>query len=214
MLKRSFDFVAALVLAVLLLPVIALTALLVAWRMGLPVLFVQWRPGLGGRPFRIFKFRTMAEASGPDGMPLPDADRLTPLGARLRKYSLDELPQLFNVLRGDMSLVGPRPLLMEYLPLYSPEQMRRHEMRPGITGWSQVSGRNDLTWEEKLALDVWYVQNHTFWLDMKILALTTGIVSSGAGVSKAGFATTEKFVGNPDGPVKGETGQPGDKATG
>ncbi len=195
MLKRAFDFTAALALILLLSPVIVATALAIAWRMGLPVLFRQLRPGLHGRPFRVLKFRTMVDAEGADGQPLPDGARLTPLGRMLRRFSLDELPQLFNVLRGDMSLVGPRPLLMEYLPLYSAEQMRRHEVRPGITGWCQVNGRNALSWEDKFALDVWYVDHHTFWLDMKILAMTAGKVFSGSGVSKDGFATTEKFRG-------------------
>lgn len=196
MLKRTFDFAVALGLTLLLSPVIAATAAAVAGRMGFPVLFRQMRPGLHGRPFEVLKFRTMAEALGPDGQPLPDEARLTPLGALLRRFSLDELPQLFNVLRGDMSLVGPRPLLMEYLPLYSAEQMRRHDVRPGITGWSQVGGRNALTWEEKFALDVWYVDHRSFWLDLVILAKTAGRVWSGSGVAKEGFATTDKFRGN------------------
>lgn len=195
MLKRTFDFVAALLLFVLLSPVIAATAAIIALRMGSPVLFRQQRPGLHGRPFELLKFRTMAQAVGADGQPLPDAARLTPLGRILRRFSLDELPQLINVLKGEMSLVGPRPLLMEYLPLYNVEQMRRHEVRPGITGWSQVMGRNALSWEVKFALDVWYVDNRSFWLDLKILAMTAGRVFSGSGVSKEGFATTEKFRG-------------------
>lgn len=193
--KRTFDLAVALALTLLLSPVFALTAAAVAWRMGCPVLFRQMRPGWHGRPFEVLKFRTMAEAIGPDGQPLPDEARLTPLGAFLRRFSLDELPQLFNVLKGDMSLVGPRPLLMEYLPLYSPEQMRRHDVRPGITGWSQVSGRNALSWEEKFALDVWYVDHRSFWLDLVILARTAGRVWSGSGVAKEGFATTDKFRG-------------------
>jgi len=195
MLKRIFDFAAALALLLLLSPAIAATAALIAWRMGTPVLFRQLRPGRHGRPFVLLKFRTMLDAVGPDGQPLPDGARLTPLGRFLRRASLDELPQLINVIRGDMSLVGPRPLLMEYLPLYSKEQMRRHEVRPGITGWTQVNGRNSLSWEDKFALDVWYVDHRTFWLDLKILAMTAGRVFSGAGVSKEGFATTEKFRG-------------------
>ncbi len=195
MLKRTFDFLAALALVLLLLPVIVATALAIAWVMGAPVLFRQLRPGLHGRPFGIFKFRTMAEATAADGQPLADEMRMTPLGRFLRRFSLDELPQLFNVLKGDMSLVGPRPLLMEYLPLYTTEQMRRHEVRPGITGWTQVNGRNALSWEDKFALDVWYVDHRSFWLDLKILAMTAGRVFSGSGVSKEGFATTEKFRG-------------------
>ena len=195
MLKRIFDFAAALALLLLLSPAIAATAALITWRMGTPVLFRQLRPGRHGRPFVLLKFRTMLDAVGPDGQPLPDGARLTPLGRFLRRASLDELPQLINVIRGDMSLVGPRPLLMEYLPLYSKEQMRRHEVRPGITGWTQVNGRNSLSWEDKFALDVWYVDHRTFWLDLKIMAMTAGRVFSGAGVSKEGFATTEKFRG-------------------
>ncbi|PKO82905.1 MAG: sugar transferase [Betaproteobacteria bacterium HGW-Betaproteobacteria-11] len=192
--KRLFDFVVALLLVVLSSPVIMTTAAFIAWRMGLPVLFRQQRPGLKGLPFEVLKFRTMAVA-GADGQPLSDEARLTPLGAFLRRYSLDELPQLINVLKGDMSLVGPRPLLMEYLSLYSAEQARRHEVRPGITGWAQVMGRNALSWEEKFALDVWYVDHQSFWLDLKILVMTVARVFSGAGVSKEGFATTEKFRG-------------------
>jgi sugar transferase EpsL len=195
MLKRTFDFLAALALVLLLLPVIVATALAIAWVMGAPVLFRQLRPGLHGRPFGIFKFRTMAETATADGQPLADEMRMTPLGRFLRRFSLDELPQLFNVLKGDMSLVGPRPLLMEYLPLYTMEQMRRHEVRPGITGWTQVNGRNALSWEDKFDLDVWYVDHRSFWLDLKILAMTAGRVFSGSGVSKEGFATTEKFRG-------------------
>lgn len=195
MLKRAFDFIATLGLVLLLSPVIVVIAVAIVWRMGSPVLFRQLRPGLHGRPFAVLKFRTMAETVGADDQPLTDEIRLTPLGRWLRRFSLDELPQLFNVLRGDMSLVGPRPLLMEYLPLYTAEQMRRHEVRPGITGWSQVNGRNALSWEEKFSLDVWYVDHRSIWLDMKILAMTGGRVFSGSGVSKEGFATTEKFRG-------------------
>lgn len=198
MLKRIFDFTFALIVVTLVSPLILLTAIAVAGSMGSPVLFRQLRPGLHGRSFEVLKFRTMAEAVGLDGQPLPDEQRLTKLGAFLRRFSLDELPQLFNVLKGDMSLVGPRPLLMEYLPLYNAQQMRRHEVRPGITGWTQVNGRNALSWEDKFALDVWYVDHRSFWLDMKILAMTAGRVFSGSGVSKEGFATTEKFHGTAD----------------
>ena len=193
--KRTFDFAVALGLIMLLSPVMLATAALIAWRMGLPVVFRQQRPGLHGCPIAVLKFRTMSGEVGPDGQPLPDEARLTALGTALRRFSLDELPQLFNVLRGEMSLVGPRPLLMEYLPLYSREQMRRHDVRPGITGWTQVNGRNDLSWEDKFALDVSYVYHRSFWLDLRILAMTAGRVFSGAGVSKEGFATTEKFRG-------------------
>ncbi len=195
MLKRAFDFVVALILLLMLSPLIVATAILIAWGMGSPVIFRQQRPGLNGRPFEVLKFRTMSDKVGPDGRLLPDEARLTALGAVLRRFSLDELPQLFNVLKGEMSLVGPRPLLMEYLPLYSAVQMRRHEVRPGVTGWTQVNGRNALSWEDKFALDVWYVDNRSFWLDLKILAMTAGRVFSGSGVSKEGFATTEKFRG-------------------
>jgi len=195
MLKRAFDFVVALVLLLMLSPLILATAILIAWGMGSPVIFRQQRPGLNGHPFGVLKFRTMSDKVGPDGRLLPDEARLTALGAVLRRFSLDELPQLFNVLKGEMSLVGPRPLLMEYLPLYSAVQMRRHEVRPGVTGWTQVNGRNALSWEDKFALDVWYVDNRSFWLDLKILAMTAGRVFSGSGVSKEGFATTEKFRG-------------------
>lgn len=195
MLKRTFDLLVALMLVLVLSPVMLAVALLVVLRMGRPALFRQQRPGWHGRPFELMKFRTMGEGVGPDGNPLPDEVRLTPFGATLRRFSLDELPQLFNVLKGEMSLVGPRPLLMEYLPLYTAEQMRRHEVRPGITGWCQVKGRNALSWEEKFALDVWYVDHRSFWLDLKILAMTVDRVFSGSGVSKEGFATTERFRG-------------------
>ena len=198
MLKRAFDFTFSLGLILLLSPVMLATAIVVAWRMGFPVLFRQQRPGLHGRPFDVLKFRTMSDEAGKDGQPLSDEARLTNLGAVLRRFSLDELPQAFNVLRGEMSLVGPRPLLMEYLPLYSREQMRRHDVRPGITGWAQVNGRNALSWEDKFALDVWYVDSRSFWLDRKILAMTAGRVFSGSGVSKEGFVTTEKFCGTAD----------------
>lgn len=195
MLKRIFDFAVALALVLPLLPVMLASAVLIALHMGSPVLFRQQRPGRHGRPFVLLKFRTMTSAADADGQPLPDSVRLTRLGRFLRRASLDELPQLLNVLKGDMSLVGPRPLLMEYLPLYTAEQMRRHEVCPGITGWTQVNGRNALSWEDKFALDVWYVDHRSFWLDLKILAKTAGRVFSGSGVSKEGFATTEKFSG-------------------
>lgn len=179
----------------LLLPVIVLLVLLVRIKLGSPVFFVQTRPGLGGRPFRLFKFRTMTAAKDAAGNLLSDAQRLTPFGRFLRSTSLDELPGLLNVLKGDMSLVGPRPLLMEYLPLYSPEQARRHEVRPGITGWAQVNGRNALSWEEKFKLDVWYVDNRSLWLDIKILWLTAAKVFKREGISAEGEATMVKFLG-------------------
>ncbi len=197
MLKRVFDFAVASTLILSLAPVMLAIAVVIAWRMGLPVLFRQQRPGLHGRPFIVLKFRTMTDAVGADGQPLPDGARLTPLGAFLRRFSLDELPQLFNVLRGDLSLVGPRPLLMEYLPLYSPEQARRHAVRPGITGWAQVNGRNAVSWEDRLAMDVWYVDNRSFRLDMKILWLTVAAVFSTRGVSHPGHASMPKFTGQP-----------------
>lgn len=168
----------------------------VRWRLGTPVLFRQQRPGLDARPFELLKLRTMREAVGPDGAPLPDVQRLTSLGQWLRKTSLDELPSLWNVLKGDMSLVGPRPLLMEYLPRYTSEQARRHDVRPGITGWAQINGRNALTWEEKFALDVWYVDHQSVWLDLRILARTVGTVLGAKGVSQKGHATMEKFLGS------------------
>jgi sugar transferase EpsL len=196
MLKRSFDFVVALVALVALLPLLAVIAVLVRWWLGSPVLFVQLRPGLHGRPFRLVKFRTMTDGRRADGSARPDAERLTPFGRFLRSTSLDELPELYNVLVGDMSLVGPRPLLMEYLPLYDERQRRRHEVRPGITGWAQVNGRNAISWERKFELDVWYVDNKSFWLDLKILWLTLGRVVRREGVSGAGSATAERFTGS------------------
>lgn len=196
MFKRLFDFAVAAILLILLAPVMVATAFAVAWSMGFPVLFRQMRPGLHGHPFHVFKFRTMSSQTDGAGNLLPDEQRLTRVGAFMRRVSLDELPQLFNVLRGDMSLVGPRPLLMEYLPLYNAEQMRRHDVRPGVTGWSQVNGRNAISWQDKFALDVWYVDNRSFWLDLRILALTARWVWSGSGVAKQGFATTDKFRGN------------------
>lgn len=195
MLKRAFDLLAAAVLLLLLSPFIIIIALLVRVKLGSPVIFKQQRPGLYGRPFYLFKFRTMTDERDEKGELLPDEKRLTPLGRFLREMSLDELPQLFNVVKGDLSLVGPRPLLMEYLELYSREQARRHEVRPGITGWAQVNGRNAISWEDKFALDVWYVDNRSFWLDMKILFLTLVKVLKREGISQRGKATMEKFTG-------------------
>lgn len=196
MLKRLFDFAVAAALLLLLWPVLLLLALLIRWKMGPPALFRQQRPGRNGKPFTVLKFRTMKDANGPDGQPLPDAERLTPLGEFIRRSSLDELPQLLNVVRGDMSLVGPRPLLMEYLPLYSARQARRHEVRPGITGWAQVNGRNALGWPDRLEMDAWYVENRSFLLDLKILLLTVKRVLARSGISQPGAATMEKFRGN------------------
>lgn len=180
--KRLLDLALALPALVLLAPVIAVTALVVARRLGSPVLFRQQRPGLLGRPFTVFKFRTMTDARDADGKLLSDRERLTLLGRVLRKASLDELPQLWNVVRGDMSLVGPRPLLMEYLPNYTPEQARRHEVLPGITGWAQIHGRNGVAFGDRLRLDVWYVDHWSLWLDIKIMARTVGCVLRGSGV--------------------------------
>jgi lipopolysaccharide/colanic/teichoic acid biosynthesis glycosyltransferase len=195
--KRLFDLTAAaLGLLALALPLLALIAL-VRIKLGRPVFFRQTRPGLHGQPFQMVKLRTMTDARGPDGALLPDAERLTPFGRFLRASSLDELPELWNVLKGDMSLVGPRPLLMEYLPLYTPEQARRHEVRPGITGWAQVNGRNALSWEEKFALDVWYVDHQSLALDISILWRTVRKVLVREGISAAGEATMGKFTGNP-----------------
>ena len=194
--KRLFDLVlSALGLLALALPLLVLVWL-VRRRLGSPVFFRQVRPGLHGQPFEMIKFRTMTSERGPDGQLLPDAVRLTPFGRFLRATSLDELPELWNVLKGDMSLVGPRPLLMEYLPLYTPEQARRHEVRPGITGWAQVNGRNAISWEDKFKLDVWYVDNQSLWLDIKILWLTVKKVLVRDGISAAGEATMPKFTGS------------------
>ncbi len=195
LLKRAFDIVASCLAFALLAPILAAVALMVRRRMGTPVLFRQVRPGLNGQPFQMIKFRTMRDAFGPDGQPLSDAERLTPFGAFLRSTSLDELPGLWNVLKGEMSLVGPRPLLMEYLPLYSPEQARRHEVRPGVTGWAQVNGRNAIGWSEKFALDIWYVDNRTMWLDLKIILLTILRVVRRDGITAEGSVTYEKFTG-------------------
>lgn len=193
--KRAFDFFAALCMLILATPLMIVVAAMIRGTIGYPVLFVQLRPGMNGVPFKVYKFRTMTDAVDSDGVMLPDADRLTCLGGWLRRLSLDELPQLVNVLRGDMSLVGPRPLLVEYLPLYSEEQGRRHSVRPGITGWAQINGRNSIDWETRLALDVWYVDHASFSLDMQILAATFLKVLSRHGVSAPGEATVAKFQG-------------------
>ena len=194
--KRILDVLAAtLALLLLALPLLGLIWL-IRNKLGRPVFFRQVRPGLHGKPFQMVKFRTMTDERGPDGELLPDAQRLTPFGRFLRTASLDELPELWNVLKGDMSLVGPRPLLMEYLPLYSPEQARRHDVRPGITGWAQVNGRNALNWEEKFKLDVWYVDHRSLWLDIRILWLTVKKVLVREGISAQGEATMPKFTGS------------------
>ena len=194
--KRIFDiFFSALALLFLGIPMIILV-LLIQIKLGSPVLYRQVRPGLRGQPFTIVKFRSMTDNRGDDGCLLPDAQRLSPFGRWLRATSIDELPELWNVLKGDMSLVGPRPLLMQYLPLYSAEQARRHEVRPGVTGWAQVNGRNAISWEDKFQLDVWYVNNHTLWLDLKILFLTIKKVIIRDGISAAGEATMPAFEGS------------------
>ncbi|WP_028487988.1 sugar transferase [Thiothrix lacustris] len=194
--KRTTDFITALCLLIILSPILLVTALLVSRKLGSPILFSQIRPGLNGKPFRMFKFRTMTDARNANGELLPDSIRLTKFGKFLRASSLDELPGLWNVLKGDMSLVGPRPLLMEYLPRYTTEQARRHQARPGITGWAQVNGRNAISWDQKFKLDTWYVDNQSFWLDMKILALTAKKVLVREGISAAGEATMPKFTGS------------------
>lgn len=200
--KRLLDIVVSVTALLLLALPLALLAVMVRAKVGRPVLFRQLRPGINGRPFQLIKFRTMTDERGPDGELLPDAQRLTPFGRWLRETSLDELPELWNVLKGDMSLVGPRPLLMEYLPLYTPEQARRHEVRPGITGWAQVNGRNALTWEEKFDLDVWYVDHQSLWLDLKILWMTLRKVLAREGISAAGEATMPRFTGTGFHPIK------------
>ncbi len=196
-LKVLLDRAAAALGLALLSPVLAAVAAAIRIRMGAPVLFVQERPGLGGRLFRLVKFRTMRAAADARGDPLPDAERLTGLGRFLRTTSLDELPQLWNVLRGELSLVGPRPLLVQYLSRYTPEQARRHEVLPGITGWAQVNGRNALSWEEKFAFDVWYVDHWSLALDLRILALTAAGVFRRRGISQEGHATMPEFTGTP-----------------
>jgi len=194
--KRLVDLLLASPLLLLCAPIMALIALTIRFVMGPPVLFMQLRPGLCGRPFTLLKFRTMQDACDAEGELLPDAQRLTPLGKFLRKTSLDELPQILNVLKGDMSLVGPRPLLLEYMSLYTPEQARRHLVKPGITGWAQVNGRNAVDWESRLAMDVWYVDHQSLWLDMKILILTIARVFNTTDVTQPGRATMEKFRGS------------------
>ena len=194
--KRIFDVMVAFGLLLGLSLPLVLLFFLVRHKLGSPVLFCQVRPGLGGKPFNMVKFRTMTNGRAPDGELLPDSDRLTPFGRFLRSTSLDELPELWNVLKGDMSLVGPRPLLMEYLPLYSAEQARRHEVRPGITGWAQINGRNALNWEDRFKLDVWYVDHRTFCMDIAILFRTAGKVFFREGISAAGEVTMSKFTGN------------------
>ena len=197
--KRLLDIVVSASALLLLSPLLLYLAYLIRKNLGSPVLFQQIRPAQGGKPFKMIKFRTMRDAVDKQGKPLPDSERLTPFGQKLRANSLDELPELWNVLKGEMSLVGPRPLLMEYLPLYNAQQMRRHEMKPGITGWAQINGRNATTWDERFAHDIWYIDHYSFWLDLKILCLTFKKVWQKDGISAAGEATMPKFTGNSDG---------------
>ena len=194
--KRFFDFIVAFVALCVLSPIIAIVAWKVRNNLGSPVLFKQVRPGLNGKPFEMMKFRSMKDSVDKNGISLPDQERMTPFGDKLRSSSLDELPGLLSVIKGDMSLVGPRPLLMQYLPLYNNEQKRRHDVRPGVTGWAQVNGRNAISWEDKFNLDVWYVDNHTFWLDIKILFLTVKKVLIKEGISSDGHVTMEAFKGS------------------
>lgn len=196
MIKRTFDLLASTSALLVLSPVLLGVAYMVRKNLGSPVLFRQVRPGMHGKPFEMIKFRTMLDAVDAQGNVLPDDVRLTSFGRFLRSTSLDELPELWNVLKGDMSLVGPRPLLMEYLPLYSPEQARRHEARPGVTGWAQINGRNAISWEDKFRLDVWYVDNQSLWLDIRIIFLTIKKVLVRDGISAEGEATMSKFTGS------------------
>jgi sugar transferase EpsL len=193
--KRLLDFGLTLSALLVLSPVLAILALLVRIKLGAPVLFRQQRPGLNGRPFAIYKFRTMTDVHDADGQPLPDAERLSKFGRFLRSTSLDELPELINVLKGEMSIVGPRPLLMQYLERYTPQQARRHDARPGITGWAQINGRNAITWEQKFELDVWYVDHVSLWLDVKIIAATVWKTLKREGISQPGQATAQEFMG-------------------
>jgi sugar transferase EpsL len=194
--KRSFDILVSIIVMILLLPFILAIAVLVYITFGRPVIFTQKRPGLHGKSFQIYKFRTMNDTKDVSGILLPDHLRLTAVGKCIRRFSLDELPQLFNILKGDMSFVGPRPLLTEYMPRYTEEQARRHDVKPGITGWTQVNGRNAISWEEKFELDIWYVNNRDFMLDMKILWMTLVKTLKGEGVSAEGYATMPEFTGS------------------
>ena len=196
MLKRLLDIIIASIALILLSPLYALVAYKVKKNLGSPVLFRQVRPGLHGKPFEMIKFRTMKDAVDEQGNPLPDSERLTPFGQMLRSTSLDEMPELWNVIKGDMSIVGPRPLLMEYLPLYSTEQAKRHDVRPGMTGYAQVNGRNAISWDEKFKLDTWYVENQSIWLDFKIMLKTVKKVLAKDDISAEGEATMSKFTGN------------------
>ena len=197
MIKRLFDILLSVTGLILFFPLIAFVTIQVRRKLGSPVLFHQLRAGKGGKSFEMIKFRTMRDVFDKDGFPLPDSERITPFGRFLRATSLDELPELWNVLKGDMSLVGPRPLLLEYLPLYTSEQFRRHNIRPGITGWAQINGRNTISWEDKFKLDIWYVDNRTLWLDFKIIYLTIKKVLVRDGISAEGEVTMRKFTGSP-----------------
>lgn len=194
--KRIFDFIISLVGIILIAPILLIISTLITIILGLPVVFKQKRPGKNNELFNFYKYRTMTDDTDEFGNLLPDCDRITKLGRFLRKTSLDELPSLWNVLKGDMSLVGPRPLLIEYIDLYTPEQARRHEVKPGITGWAQINGRNAISWEEKFKLDVWYVDNQSFWLDFKILFITIWKVVKGEGINQQGHATMKEFTGS------------------
>ena len=194
--KQVFDLLISLAVLVILFPILLLISILLLAVDGLPLIFCQDRPGLGGKIFRIYKFRTMKAARRSSGALLPDEERITSFGKFLRRTSLDELLELFNVIKGEMSLVGPRPLLVQYLGRYSPEQARRHEMLPGITGWAQINGRNAITWDEKFLLDIWYVAHWSFWLDIRIILITVWKVLSGEGISQPGRATMDEFMGN------------------
>ncbi|HZH58313.1 MAG TPA: sugar transferase [Metabacillus sp.] len=194
--KRIFDFTVSVILLILLLPIMLLVAILIRMKLGSPIFFIQQRPGLQGKPFNFYKFRTMTDEKDENGLLLSDEHRLTSFGKFLRRTSLDEFPQLINVIKGDISLVGPRPLLLDYLSLYTEEQAKRHLVRPGITGWAQINGRNSISWEEKFELDVWYVKNRTFFLDIKILFYTIYKVFKLQDINQSGNATVEKFKGS------------------
>ena len=194
--KSIFDYLIGIIAVFFAAPILIILCVLLKISMGFPIIFIQQRPGINGIPFNFFKFRTMTNETDEKGKLLPDRDRLTPIGRFLRNTSLDEVPSLFNVLKGDMSFVGPRPLLMEYLPLYSNEQMRRHDVKPGITGWAQINGRNSISWEEKFKLDVWYVDNQSLFLDIKIIFITIAKVLKQEGINQGRTITMEKFKGN------------------
>ena len=196
MIKRLFDFFVASICIIVLMPFFFILYFLILWYLGQPAIFVQMRPGLHGKPFKLYKFRSMTYKKDLDDNLLPDADRLDVFGCFLRAFSFDELPSLWNVIKGEMSLVGPRPLLMEYLTLYNKRQARRHDVKPGITGWAQVNGRNALSWQEKFELDIWYVDNHSLFLDLKILLMTVKKVLFREGISESGQVTMSKFTGN------------------